>query len=388
MIEWRHIIRLYDEVKSGERNAALATVVQIQGSSYRSTGSRMLIVDDGRWAGTISGGCLEKDACIQASMVMYSKAPSLVTYDSSRESDQAFMARLGCNGIIDVLFEPLDKDDLKIKMLTSFLEWQKAGAIATVYRSDHVDSSYLGTKMILNPDGIIKSLEIADNLAHKIEPDLRKSVNTGKSFNKIYQLENKSISVLIELIQPTIHLYVFGGGYDVHPLLKQAVGLGWKNTLCLRKQSKAKSHLFPDAEEVVLCDYRNLGDQLLFQPFSAAIVMCHNYEHDLSILEQLLQTEISFIGLLGPKKRANEMLEVLKARGIQLSEEKLSAIHAPVGLDIGAEGPVEIALSIITEILADFKGHKGGFLKQRKGPIHDRKNIEGFVFRNHYVEKT
>src|SRR5687768_8745665 len=110
MKDFKTIVNEYQKIDFTQRKAALATVVKVRGSSYRSPGARMLITDDGKWVGSISGGCLEGDALRKARQVMSSNAPMTVTYDTREESNQNLGIGLGCNGVIDVLIEPINHD--------------------------------------------------------------------------------------------------------------------------------------------------------------------------------------------------------------------------------------------------------------------------------------
>src|SRR3954452_5559758 len=134
MKEFKTIVNEYRKVDFSARKAAVATVVQVRGSSYRSPGARMLITDDGRWVGSISGGCLEGDALRQARQVMIDKTPQTVTYATPEGSNQNLAISLGCNGIIDVLIEPLDDDDTlgTVSLYKTLAAASSALAVATV----------------------------------------------------------------------------------------------------------------------------------------------------------------------------------------------------------------------------------------------------------------
>src|SRR5882757_7921622 len=145
MKEFKAIINEYNKVDFTRHKAALATVVRVRGSSYRSPGARMLITDDGRWVGSISGGCLEGDALRKARQVMNDRKPITVTYDTREESNQNLGIGLGCNGVIDVLIEPAHSS---IQLFEKFIESQEPLALATVFSEDNI-----AEKLLINLEG-------------------------------------------------------------------------------------------------------------------------------------------------------------------------------------------------------------------------------------------
>src|SRR6187431_3676076 len=145
MKEQKNIIEAFLKIRDTKQAAALATVVRVRGSSYRSPGARMLITDDGRWVGSISGGCLEGDALRKARQVMMNKVPMTVTYDTREESNQNLGIGLGCNGVIDVLIEPIDPTDTKntVLLFEQFIDSDQPLAMATIFRSDRATGNKL-----------------------------------------------------------------------------------------------------------------------------------------------------------------------------------------------------------------------------------------------------
>ena len=151
MKDFKTIVAEFKKIDFSSRKAALATVVKVRGSSYRSPGARMLITDDGKWVGSISGGCLEGDALRKARQVMANLKPMTVTYDTREESNQNLGIGLGCNGIIDVLIEPIDlsQENNPIKLFESFVKTAEPLTLATIFNA----SSGVGEKIILHATG-------------------------------------------------------------------------------------------------------------------------------------------------------------------------------------------------------------------------------------------
>ena len=183
---------------------------------------------------------------------------------------------------------------------------------------------------------------------------------------KEYILQDGSkLNLFFEIIPPAIQLYVFGSNYDVYPMVRVAKELGWR-VVCVCNPIKMHTNLQTLADEVVTKEYIPKIDA-----FTAAISMYHDYENDFQNLKKLLKTEIPYIGLLGPKKRTEKMYKQFNEEGIELSKTDENRIFSPVGLDIGAASPEEIALSICAEINAAFAGRIGGNLRLRDRPIYE-----------------
>jgi xanthine/CO dehydrogenase XdhC/CoxF family maturation factor len=173
-------------------------------------------------------------------------------------------------------------------------------------------------------------------------------------------------------LHPGIELIVFGAGYDAIPVANLAKDMGIHVTVtddCIAHLAPLR---FPKADTIKQINRSEVADQLSFTRYTAALLISHNYNYDLAVLEQLLPTEVAYIGILGPRKRTDKMLDEYAQAGKVFSAAQLEKIHSPVGLDIGAETPEEIALSIISELQAFFANKPGGFLKDKKGFIHDR----------------
>ena len=373
MKEFQKIVEAYDNLDFKERKAALATVVKIQGSSYRRPGARMLMTDDGRWVGAISGGCLEGDALRRSREVILEGKPRVVTYDTTDdESAQSLGVGLGCNGIIDVIIEPIDESSSSnpIDLLKTFLTNRASAALATIYNIEGEFQAAVGQRMMRKAKQEVQNMIQDPILAELIEKDLVKIQNTGQSLSKVYHTERGRAEVFLEAMNPALHLIVFGGGYDAVPVTKLAREIGWQVTVtddCIAHLSPKR---FPDADDIVPIDRHEVAQKLAIDAYTAALLISHNYTYDLAVLESLLDTDLRYIGILGPQKRAVKMFNALKEKG-KLKASDYQRIHGPVGLNIGAETPDEIALSIIAEIQAKFSGRPGNFLKDLEGPIHD-----------------
>lgn len=356
MRELRDILAAFYALRAGD-TAVLASVVHAAGSTYRRPGARLLVLPGDETIGLISGGCLEGDLLEHAERVRRSDSPLLVHYDATTEDDIVWGLGLGCAGIVDVLLERVSRDQPgPLAWLAAWLDARETGAIATA-----LDSELLGRRWALHQGGTFErdpDSEIRSALAKALRARRSRRITTARG------------TVAIEVVRPPLRLVVFGAGPDVGPVVRLARELGWDLELFDPRPAYARPDRFPGtrvhcvpAEEAVAC--AEIDED------TYAIVMTHHYLHDRAILAGLLPTSSPYVGLLGPKQRADDLLADLANRGVTLSEEQRARLHAPAGLDLGGEGPETIALSLIAEIQAVSESRRGGWLRARKGPIHD-----------------
>jgi xanthine dehydrogenase accessory factor len=386
MKEQKSIIEAYKKIDFTKRKIALATVVKVRGSSYRSPGARMLITDEGTWVGSISGGCLEGDALRKARQVMNDGKAITVTYDTREESNQNLGIGLGCNGVIDVLLEPIDASNPHnaISIFQTLIEIKEPIAMATVFSSSEKN----GEKFLIDSRGA-SMVEGSDASFKKIiEDDLMKLFDGKRSFAKQYNYNKETIEVFLELIQPSVSLLIFGGGFDARPVSQLAKSLGWNVSVTDECVAHIAPVFFPSADKLSLCQRDFIDRDFDITPYTACVLMSHNYEYDRDVLKKLLKTDTPYIGILGPRKRFDKMLVEFSGNGIKVLPEDLHRIHSPIGLDIGAETPDEIAISIISEIQGKFSNRSGGFLKYRDAPIHQRDLNSDQVFKQVYISDS
>lgn len=381
MKDFKTIVEQYEKLNLKEKKAALATVVKVRGSSYRSPGARMLITEDGKWIGSISGGCLEGDALRKARKVMTEKNAMTVTYDTTEESNQNLGIGLGCNGVIDVLIEPLDSSssDNPVSIFAEFIKTDQPLAVATIFSETNT-----AEKLIINENKIVTNKFSNPELTKIVFEDLKKVFNSHRSEAKKYFLGEEH-DIFLELVQPTLSVILFGGGFDARPVSQLAKSLGWEVSVTDECVAHIAPVFFPAADKLTLCDRKFIDRDFNITPYTACVLMSHNYEYDRDVLKKLLHSKTPYIGILGPRKRFDKMREEFLKDGIEMNNEILSRIHSPIGLDIGAEAPDEIAVSIIAEIQSKFSHRSGGFLKYRNGPIHQRDRSSDQVFKQVYI---
>jgi xanthine/CO dehydrogenase XdhC/CoxF family maturation factor len=378
MKDFQAIWKEYNRIGWGQRQGALATVVRVHGSSYRSPGARMLITDDGRWVGSISGGCLEGDALRKARLVMRDQTARLVTYDTREESNQQLGIGLGCNGVIDVLLQPLGQ---VVPVIGQVVAVNHPLALATV-----LNGPPAGDSVLISDEGKVLKNASAATVANDLLPDLQLLFNHRQSGVYEYPFAEGSSAVFMEYIQPVIHLILFGAGFDARPVSQLAASLGWRVEVTDECVAHIAPVFFPHAEKLSLCRREWVDRDFAVTPYTACVLMSHNYEYDRDVLKKLLKTPAPYIGLLGPRKRFDKMLAEFAQEQIAVTERDFTRIHSPIGLDIGAEAPDEIAVSIIAEIQAKFANRPAGFLKNIHGPIHQRQPASEQVLKPVYLQ--
>lgn len=372
MKEIRNIVKAYDEARQQGIASVLASVVLVDGSSYRRPGARMIVLEDGAMVGAISGGCLEGDARNKALLTLTERSSRIVIYDTSDEDDAVIGVQLGCEGVIHVLFEYIDPADPAnpIELLRKAISVRAQAVLVTLYDTGNKRNPQTGTCLLWEQEGKQSGRIPLSTIAPMVEQDCREVVLTKQSRFTQYNAETGPMQAFIEFLQVPISLVLIGAGNDALPVMQLAELLGWELRVADGRITHARTERFTSACQVLVSKPEAILESIPTDERTCFVLMTHNYNYDLQMLRSLLPTAVPYIGILGPVKKRNRMLDQLKAEGIIITEEMLSRIHGPVGLDIGAETAEEIAASIVAEIQAFFTGRNGGMLKWKKDPIH------------------
>lgn len=315
--------------------ATLATLLTVQGSSYRRPGARLLVTADGRRIGSISGGCLEEDLLARAQRVLATGRAEPVVYDTTSENDLVWGVGLGCHGVVRILVEKLAGEPHWARVLRENFAARRATSLAVIH--DRADAAAFGTRL-------------ADELPFA----------TGNADAGVYR----------ETVAPPHALVVFGAGDDAQPLVTLAKEIGWHVTVADPRPAFATVARFPSANACIVGPAATLADKMAPEPDASVVVMTHHYIHDVPLLRALLPRPLAYLGLLGPRKRAEKILADLTAEGVAITAEQRARLHAPVGLDLGADAPPQVALAIIAEIQAVLAGRDARPLRERTRPIH------------------
>jgi xanthine/CO dehydrogenase XdhC/CoxF family maturation factor len=333
----------------------------------------MLITEEGQLTGAISGGCLEGDALRKALLAILQHQNKLVTYDTTDEDDVKFGVQLGCNGIIHILFEPIDPEEPgnPIELLKRVLEKRRPAVLVTLFSIQKPTLRQIGTCFLQLGNEIVHTPS-SEPLKKELWNDCCQVMADKASAGKTYNIGDESMSALVEFIKPPVSLVIAGAGNDVMPLVDMAYIMGWEITLVDGRPGYANTQRFPKAGKIIVAKPGNVISQLEIDKETAIVLMTHNYNYDLSLLKQLLLVwnDCIYIGSLGPRKKLERMFDELEQEGIMYDPAQREIIFGPVGLDIGSETAEEIALSIMAEIKTALSGKTGRPLRERKDPIH------------------
>lgn len=373
MKEIEDILRSFEEAEKAGKRTALATVVHVEGSSYRRPGARMLVTEDGQLTGAISGGCLEGDALRKALLAIEQQQNKLVTYDTTDEEDAKFGVQLGCNGIVHILFEPImPSQPNPVQLLKSCTEKRQNAILVTFFSTSQPEIEQPGTRFLYREDGAVIN-NLADKGLFNAAFDESRSAIAGEGSCIKHEFAGENLSAFIEFIKPPVALIIAGAGNDAIPLMNMAHILGWHITVADGRPGHATKNRFSKARRILVSKPHEILPQLQPDAQTVFVLMTHNYNYDLALLRELIQlNSCAYIGTLGPKKKLEKMLNELRSEGIELSESQLSKVFGPVGLDIGSETSEEIALSVMAEISAVLAGKSGESLRDKKHPIHSR----------------
>jgi len=378
MRELDAIIKKYKELKAQNIGCVMATVVHVEGSSYRREGARMLVDEYGNITGAISGGCLEGDALRKALYAWERQENRLVTYDTSDEDDAVIGAQLGCNGVIQVLFEPIDftSSENACELLGKASEKEETVAIIIGFNLESGEKQ-LGTIMMVATSAVATSMYMSGKVSEILIAEGKRALAENTSSFVSLATKAGQQYVFVEVLQPPVKLVLVGAGNDAQILAQQAELLGWEVFVTDGRPTHANKERFAGTCQVLVSKPEETLKHINIDARTCFVLMSHNYNYDLSVLELLLgQPQLFYIGILGPLKKYNRMLDDLDQKGLQISQQDLAKIHAPVGLEIGAETPAEIGLSILAEIQSVLKGKQARPLKHRSAPIHDKEGTE------------
>lgn len=313
--------------------AALATLVHTQGSSYRRAGARLLVPASGARLGSISGGCLEEDLLTRCRSVTEQRKPQCVVYDTTSENDLVWGVGLGCHGIVTVLIEFVPEAPSWAERVRQGWLQRETTQLATTFRP--CPEAQWGTRWL--------------------DPSDRADPVPGR---------------FVDRIPPPLSLLVFGAGDDAQPLVRIAAEFGWEISVIDPRPAYATRERFPLADHVHAGALDEILRALPTDERTAAVVMTHHYIHDLPILRALVRQPLGYLGLLGPRRRAEKLLSDLGSSGCEFAPSDIARLHAPVGLDLGGDTPESVAVSVVAEIHAVFNRRSARPLRERDRPIH------------------
>ncbi len=338
------------------RRAAMATVVQIEGSAYRRPGAKLLVEESGATRGGVSGGCLEADVREIAMNVMREGRPRIRHYETGADDRTVWGLGLGCNGSVDIFVQPATSPDtLNVaRSVRTLLAGDAPFAVSTLVRGP---AAPLG-RMLVTRDGPPAGSTGAPGLDREIARRAEALLEAGAS--KCYDIE--PAGVFTEVHIPPPRLVICGAGDDAICLSAYASQVGFRVTVIDHRPAYLTRDRFPDAERIERRAADGL-EGLPLGPRTHLVVMTHSFAHDREWIRHLLRTDAPYIGLLGPRARKDEILDQIDAMGTD-------RLFAPVGLDLGADGPEQVAVSILAELLAVRAASAPHHLREKDGVIH------------------
>jgi xanthine/CO dehydrogenase XdhC/CoxF family maturation factor len=344
--EFKKILEVYIKSKQAGLKAVLATVVAVDGSSYRGAGVRMLVLEGNQTVGAISGGCVEKEVVHQTQTVFATGTAKIMTYDGR--------FRLGCEGTLYVLLEPFALQQENILQLQKSIQQRKTFEISSYY------------SLTLKSIGMGSVLKLENGICFSF---------SNNSFNGNIPIdfysEKPNRSVFKQSVPPCFQLILIGVEHDAKSLCVMASHMGWEVTIIGGPNSQKEAIDFP-GHTIFL---RTTAEELVIDSMdaqTAVVLMNHNFAKDLLFLKALKECKAIYIGLLGATKRKEQLLSAFIEYHMDVELEFLDKIYGPAGLDIGSETPEEIAVSIISEILVITRKRNAFHLQERKGALHDR----------------
>jgi xanthine/CO dehydrogenase XdhC/CoxF family maturation factor len=355
MQELRAVLNAAGRLAARGEEGVLATVVAVEGSTYRRPGARLLVGRDGDWVGGVSGGCLEGDL-VRKAWWRTAHGPAVVAYDSTTDDDTIWQLGLGCNGVVRVLLErigPTQPDPLAF--VRRCFEERIRGVLATVVRAEPASSLVTGQRFAFAEDADREGPEA-------VRATAADCLNRDRSRTTTIAVAGGEAEVFFEVVRPPVRLAIFGAGFDAVPLVAAGRALGWHVVVAARRPRSIQ------ADEVIAGDPATACDRLRLDGRTAAVVMNHHYPDDTAALAALLRSPVRYIGVLGPRERTERILAQIGETEL----DHLDRLHAPVGLDVGADAPEEIAAAVVSQVIAVFAERAAGHLRDRPGPIHRR----------------
>lgn len=331
--ELKKIIEAYEKAMPSNTKTVLATVVALDGSSYRRPGVRMLLLEDGTMIGAVSGGCVEKEVYRQALSVFKTNMPKVMTYDGRY--------RLGCEGLLYILLEPFQPAQEVVSKFWEAITKRNSFEINSYFKKEHGENSGYGSVLKLG--------------------------DVFLPFRESYTIE-RDLELFGQLLPPCFKLVICGAEHDAVQMCAMASLMGWEVTLVVPPDEQKTLLDFPGATHFMNSEPESFNLELDKQ--AALLLMTHSYVRDLRFLIALREYQPAYFGILGPTRRREKLFHELLEKCPDTSLEFVESVYGPAGLELGAETPQEIALSVLSEIVATINQKNPVSLREKSGRIH------------------
>ncbi len=355
------------DVLAGADRGVLATVIDVEGSAYRRPGAKMVIPEDEDGIGHITAGCLEDEVERLAAEVLDSGEPRVETYDLRPEAeDDVWGLGVGCNGIIDVLLEPIDESYRPV--VDAVTAGEDIGVLTVIDGGDAT-----GARAYYEPtaDRFDRGERFPADTADRLRDVAAELTSQGRADS----IDVGGLTVFVDGIAAPDDLVVVGTGPDVGPIAELGKQAGFAVTVLGFRGANATPERFPSADDVRSTSPAQVRDALDLDEDTYVVLATHNFVDDRLALDEFLQSPVPYVGLLGPRERFEDMVEDFDAEGRTFDDSELERVYTPVGLDLGAGSPYGIALSIVSEVVAVSNDRRPRHLREREGPIHDRVDV-------------
>lgn len=363
MQELIEIVHAIDQASSTKSKGALATVIGVIGSAYRHPGAKMFIDEKGITTGMISGGCLEHDVTQVGLQVM--ETASAVRKQYVMEEDLVWGLGLGCPGTVELYIEPLPKTFQEHEPLHQWLravQKETSGVLCTLFPTSSEERFQQPARLFLSETGSVIGDLGHEGWNQEVLAWAREMLLLPHAKSVSRELADGTHHVFFDVYQPPPELMIVGAGHDAVPLGQIGASLGLTVTVIDPRPGYNTVDRFPHAKHRLLIRPHEM-ENVPISNRTYVVIMNHHLEKDQEALKHALRSQAPYVGLLGPRKRCERIMHSLKEQGIRFTDEELARLYNPVGINLGAETPQEIAVSIIAEILAVQRGHDGGYLR-------------------------
>jgi xanthine dehydrogenase accessory factor len=354
----KEIAQKISEIFEANRFAVMATIILQAGPSPRGIGAKCLIMEDGSLVGTIGGGALEADTLLAAKKIFETGMPERLHFSlTGRDVEDTDML---CGGKVDVFLEPVAPDSALhvsiFQKVARILGRGGSGIMATVLDQDRWQAGRV-PKMFLDRSGEKTGSLFAEDAIDEALSDRLEEILQGNTpvIIPLVDDEGNRAEIFVEPVVSSPVLYVFGGGHVSRQIVPVAALVGFQVVVTDDRPEFADTGYFPNAHEVLQLPFKGVMDRLSVDDGSYLVIVTRGHMHDKEVLAQALKTDAKYIGMIGSKRKRNLIYEKLLQEGF--TREDISRVHSPVGIDIGAETPEEIAVSIVAELIQVRAGH-------------------------------